>query len=272
MDLLILLLLSAALILLYLYMISPSLSRKKETLRFAEYSYAHRGLWDLSAGIPENSLPAFRRAAEQGYAIELDVHLTKDGQLVVFHDEKLGRICGVPGNVEHSTWEELKKLRLSGTMHHMPLFAEVLRTVGGRVPLLIELKLPDARDMSLLPVLMDALQDYPGEYIIESFNPFGILWLKKNAPQVIRGILSDTYKKGAGPSALMKRLSTALLFNGIIRPDFIAYNFRHADRLGLTVCRKLFKTPVFAWTVRTPQEYAANAGLYAAQIFERFRP
>ena len=102
------------------------------------FRYAHRGLH--GPGVPENSLAAFRRAAEAGYGAELDVHLTRDGRLVVIHDGDLERMCGVPGRVAEKTAEELAALRLAGSEEHIPLLEEVLPLFAGRAPLVVELK------------------------------------------------------------------------------------------------------------------------------------
>ena len=72
----------------------------------------------------------------------------------------------------------------------MPLFSDVLRYVNGRVPLLIELKLPDS-NMKLCPAAWDILKDYKGPYMVQSFNSLGIRWFHKHAPQVLRGQLSS---------------------------------------------------------------------------------
>ena len=87
---------------------------------------AHRGLHDHANGVPENSLPAFQRAVDRGHAIELDVHITADDRLVVFHDNKLERMTGVPGYLEEWTLQDLKKLRLLGTDARIPTVDELL--------------------------------------------------------------------------------------------------------------------------------------------------
>lgn len=154
---------------LYLYMIMPNTSRRSKILPYLNRDYAHRGLHDSSRLIPENSMPAFREAVKQNLAIELDIHLTRDGKVVVFHDESLKRICNAEGTVEGSTFDALQHLHLSGTSEHMPLFSDVLRYVNGRVPLLIELKLPDS-NIKLCPAAWDILKDYKGPYMVQSFN------------------------------------------------------------------------------------------------------
>ena len=83
------------LLLLWALAIRPCRRREEEMQRFAAQYYAHRGLHNEAEGIPENSMGAFARAVAEGYGIELDVHLSRDGEAVVFHDDNLRRMCGV---------------------------------------------------------------------------------------------------------------------------------------------------------------------------------
>ena len=191
--LLILLLVMILLFLFYLWVIHPDPSRKAECLDYGKWDFAHRGLWDMEEGIPENSLPAFQRAAERGFAIELDVHLTADGELAVFHDDTLTRMCGKDAVIESMTYQQLTEYRLKDTNYGIPRLSEVLALVKGRVPLLIELKLP-SRDLHLCPRLLEELQDYKGRYLIESFNPFGLRWFRKHCPHILRGQLAARYQ------------------------------------------------------------------------------
>ncbi len=148
-------------VLLYLYAISPRFSRRKDMLRYRHTMFAHRGYHCAKMGVPENSMSAFRAALNRGYGIEIDLHLTRDGKLVVFHDDTLERICGRPDTVESLTYEELKNCRLSGTAETIPTFHEVLSLVNGRVPLLIELKIPDS-SIHICRETLKALSYYPG--------------------------------------------------------------------------------------------------------------
>ena len=93
---------------------------------FSGFYYAHRGLYDNHHGVPENSLPAFRAAVEKGYGVELDVQLSADGQVVVFHDDTLDRICGVHGKVIDYPLSELQQMKLLDTEETLPLFTDVL--------------------------------------------------------------------------------------------------------------------------------------------------
>ena len=262
----------AVLILLCLWTIHPSFKRR-ETLRpFTRWDYAHRGLWNLEEdGIPENSLPAFRRAVEQGFAIELDVHLTADNQLIVFHDDDLKRICSADGSCETMTVSELQTLSLSGTGEHMPLLRDVLDLVDGRVPLLIELKLP-TRNTAICDHVHTLLETYRGAFLIESFHPFALRRYRQLDPDILLGQLSCRYSAKAKMHPLLKFLSTTLMENAVSRPDFIAYNFKHRDILGFDLNRRLFHTPAFAWTARSPKDYRVCQKNFDAVIFERFLP
>ena len=125
----------------YLLAIMPE--RKHRAERMKGIFYAHRGLHDLEAGVPENSMAAFAAAVEKGYGIELDVQLTRDQIPVVFHDFTLKRVCSAEGRVKDYTFEELQQFSIEGTNQRIPEFADVLQLVNGAVPLLIELKCPD---------------------------------------------------------------------------------------------------------------------------------
>src|SRR3954467_15277818 len=122
---------------------------------------AHRGLHAAGEGRPENSLAAFAHAAALGFPAELDVRLTRDGEVVVFHDRALGRLTGAAGRVEERAAAEVRALRLLGTRERVPLLREVLDLIGGRVPLLIELK-AGAPPTALERAGLAALDGYAG--------------------------------------------------------------------------------------------------------------
>ena len=155
---------------------------------------AHRGFFDNANGIPENSMIAFERAIENSYIIELDVHLLKDGKIVVFHDDNLGRMTGVDKKIKDCTYEDIKNLRLLKTNEKIPLFEDVLRLVDGRVAILIELKY-DVKVGLLEQKILPMLHKYTGKYAVQSFNPMTIMWFRKNAPQIIRGQLAIVFLK-----------------------------------------------------------------------------
>lgn len=273
--LLILLLVLAVLFLLLLLLLRPDPSARKKMAPFVGRRYAHRGLHCAQDGIPENSLPAFRRAVEAGYGIELDLHLTTDGRLVVFHDDTLDRVCGVTGRVDEKSYAELQQLRLLGTEERIPLFSEVLDIVAGKIPMIVEVKY-QKNYPALCEKMMSQLRDYTGLYCVESFHPQVILWMKNHAPTVARGLLSDRYTEGEGN---MTRLTPAtwasqqLLFNWLTAPDFIAYNYLTAPRTRtLSLIRKVWHAPCVAWTVRDESKEPLALARFDAVIFERYRP
>lgn len=118
-----LLLSSGAFVFASAYMIAPGRADPYIKQLFSGRNFAHRGLHSIEDGIPENSLAAFRAARENGFGIELDLQLTCDGQVVVFHDHDLNRMCGADVTVDELTYDELKKYRLAGTNEHIPLFS-----------------------------------------------------------------------------------------------------------------------------------------------------
>lgn len=170
--------------------------------------FAHRGLDDEK--LPENSLGAFRNAIQADIGIELDVRLSKDGVPVVFHDKTLKRMCDDLRMVSAVGFAELRQLRLNGTSEKIPSLEETLELVEGRVPLLIELKLPKRHmwhrrlERKCLPLL----KGYSGEYMLQSFNRYGMTYMKRQLPEVKCGILSgDCYSEPSGFDFINYRLS-----------------------------------------------------------------
>lgn len=234
------------------------------------WQYAHRGLHDQEC--PENSIAAFREAVACGYGIELDVRLTKDGKVVVFHDADLRRLTGADGTVENSTFAELQKLRLSGTDEQIPLFADVLAVVDGRVPILVEIKAQGVHSADIDSKTMQLLRSYQGKYALQSFSPFSVRWFKKRAPWDPRGQLSSTFRPWEkGVPKLIQFCARHLLLNFLGRPNFISYC---RDGLRAPVVQRLRRhgLPVIAWTVRSASEAAQALALCDTIIFEGFRP
>ena len=72
--------------------------------------------------------------------MELDIQLSLDGEVVVFHDDTLARMCGIDGRVDAFPLARLREMPLAGTAERMPLLTEVFDTVAGKAPIIIELK------------------------------------------------------------------------------------------------------------------------------------
>ena len=240
--------------------------KQQERTAFIDHyrQVAHRGLHDRELGIPENSLPAFARAVEQGKAIELDLHATADNRLVVLHDFQLKRMTGVPGIVEEWTLEDLRKLRLQGTDAQIPTLDEVLELVNGRVPLLLEIKSERLGEVGRLePVLMKRLASYQGEFILEAFNPEVLVWLHRHAPQYILGQLGNLDDE----NRQFKFYSRHLMFNPLSRPDFIAFDIQKIDYKLRLACKK-HGLPLLGWTIRTEAELKKADRLCDGVIYE----
>lgn len=300
----------------------------------ADVWYAHRGLHDAGSGLeaqyaaesgeyvalarrmamkagygtadvtvpiaPENSLAAFAAACEAGYGIELDLQLTKDGRVVVVHDEDLLRVAGDPRKIADLTYDELTRIPLfpapskpgdavaapltdpvakaqtapEGYYQHVPLFADVLRVVAGRAPLIVEYKFADntawnARCDELMEKGDQLLQAYEGAYVIESFHPGAVNWYKEHRPEVCRGQLAEPVSLSKGD--MKGWLAGMLAFDWISRPDFVAFDWHGGPTPQLKAARWMGAVPV-SWTVRSSSELAECDPYFDYHIFEAFVP
>ena len=261
-----------AAIAIYFLAIIPKLKRNPISDQLNGWLYAHRGLHDNHSAAPENSLKAFQNAVEQGYGIELDVQLTKDLVAIVLHDYNLKRACGVDFKVGEHTYEELKKFTLFRSKEKIPTLQEVLELVDGKVPLIIELKIPWTAG-ALCTVVSELLRDYKGLYCIESFNPFGLIWYKQHQPNVVRGQLAtDFIKEKVAGNKFQYFLLKHLLLNFLSKPDFIAYHHVYKRGLSFTICRKLFHVKTVAWTIQSQEELDSCRDYYELFIFDSFIP
>lgn len=262
----------ALLILLYLLAIMPKL-RKNPTLKQLDgWHYAHRGFHDNNSDAPENSLAAFELAVEKGYGIEMDVQITKDMVPVVFHDYDLLRSCGVDKKISELDYNELREYRLFESKERIPTLREALNCVNGKVPIIVELKIPWNPNNTCEAVSKE-LKNYNGIYCIESFNPFGLGWYKKHFPDVVRGQLStDFVKEKIEGSKVQYFILKHLLFNFHTKPDFIAYQHKYKKGLSFTICRRLYKTKPVAWTIQSQEELNECKAYYDIFIFDSFTP
>jgi glycerophosphoryl diester phosphodiesterase len=268
-TLLIIFLIILLLILLYLFLVAPRMIHKPDRKPLYGVFYAHRGLFNNETDAPENSIPAFKKAVAVGYGIEFDVQLSKDGIPVVFHDASLKRMCGVDGNVWEYTLDELKQFKLSSSDCTIPTFDEVLKTIDGKVPLIIEYKL-DVPQTKVCEIANERLKDYNGVYCIECFHPFALIWYKKHRPDVIRGQLCMSYwKETKFRGKPLYLMLTYMLTNFLTRPDFIAYNHFDAGNLSRNVCRALGALSV-AWTIKSPEQYLKAKDKFDLFIFDSF--
>ena len=261
-------------LLLVLWVLSLSCRKGHPMLEaMREFRFAHRGLHNAAEGVPENSMKAFRLAAEKGYGIELDVHLTKDGRLAVIHDDSLLRTAGSNVKASDLTAEELSQYRLEGTDEKIPFLEEVLPLFVGLAPVIVELKV-EKNAAALAEAVCRVLDDFELNFCIESFHPQAIRWLKKNRPAICRGQLSQNFLtgKGTGLGRAADFAMTHCLTSFLTTPDFIAYNHEHRDRLSLKLARKVWGVQEISWTVRSPEAMARCEKDDCLIIFEQFTP
>ena len=241
-------LLAIVILIALLYILCLRCSRRRDWKKFQGWRYAHRGYHDKPR-IPENSLPAFRRAVQCGFGAELDVHLMKDGHLAVIHDASLKRTAGADVLVEDLTAEELKQYRLEGTEHHIPLLEEVLPIFAGKAPLIVELKAERGNAAALAEAACALLDKYHVTYCMESFDPRCLMWLWENRPDVVRGQLSENFARhgdGENLPGVVRWVLSNLLLNCRTRPDFIAYRFEDRKCLSLRLCRGIYRAQEFS--------------------------
>lgn len=218
---------------------------------------AHRGLW--TDEIVENSITAFNNAIKEGYPIEIDVHLSSDGEIFVFHDHDLERLTGKKGKIYQLDSEKIKSLSIVGSKEKIPTLDEVLSLIDGKVPILIEIK--QQENKVIVDKVVEKLANYSGQVAIQSFNPLYIIRLKKIAPNIIRGILGtklDT--KNAIRNFVLKNMP----LNFLAKPDFISYRF--------TDLPIKTKVPVIGWTLTNQSDYDSIKNKVSNIIFENFIP
>jgi len=222
----------------------------------------HKGLHDERENVPENTLPAFAHAVLKGYVIELDVSMTKDKRLVVFHDKKLKRMLGIDRYLKDVEYDEFASIKLLNSNEIVPLLSEVLALVKGKVPLLIEVK-NEGQVGEMESLLYNELKNYQGKYAIQSFNPYTLQWFRQNDPSILRGqlagsfIISDYEVEYAGTTRLpwpKKIVLKNLLLNFASRPNFIAYEIADTDNKTAKSLKKL-GVPILGWTIKDKEEY-----------------
>ena len=251
----------------FLFLIFPAAKKHPDLKKIKGLFFAHRGFHKNNEGVPENSLKAFSCALEGGYAIENDIHITADGEIVVFHDHNLSRMCGVDKIIEEMTLEEVKSYCLLKTNEKIPTLRECLELVEGKVPLLIEFKCANLINCTALCEATDKiLKEYKGEYFVQSFYPFVLKWYRKNRPDILRGQLAEPFKG----EEFHKKLLGNMFLNFISRPHFISYKHNCKNNFFFKLSTKLGGLPI-CWTLETKEELNLSKKFFKAYIFENFK-
>lgn len=241
----------------------PPAARRVEFL--ARQPFAHRGLH--GPDIVENSRAAFIAAMALGHGIELDVQGARDGEAFVFHDATLDRLTDETGRFADHAASALDGILLSGTSEAIPRLPEILALVGGRVPVLIEVKAPGPLVGILCLSVRRALEGYRGEVAVMSFNPAVPRWFRVHAPRIVRGlVVTEQNEEGARARTRGRLARHASLWQA--KPDFLAYDIRDLPS-AFASAQRARGLKLLTWTVRSAaQEQAAFAHADEA-IYER---
>ena len=237
---------------------------------------AHRGLHDRAAGVVENSLSAARAAVAGGFAIECDVQLTADGEAMVFHDFALDRLTASSGPLIERRAAELGAVALGGSAdNRIPTFGALLAVVGGRVPLICEVKSRFAGDMRLADRVAEAAGGYDGPLAVKSFDPAVLAHLRTRGLTHPLGIVAESSYDDPEWAALAPEVRAglaALAHVGETRPDFLSYRVDDLPHAAPALFRAALGRPVMGWTVRTPDQRQRAARWADQMVFEGFVP
>lgn len=236
---------------------------RKPASWLAAQPIAHRGQWTAGPERPENSLAAFAEAAENGFAVELDVQSSSDGRTVVIHDQELEAMTGSPGTVGETALADLKLLRLLGGEETVPTLAEALEVIDGRVPVFVEIK-NEGEVGELEDDVARQLAGYDGQAAVMSFNPYSLARVAQAAPDVPRGQLSSALE-GEDLAWYEMFLLRHLMMNWMSQPDFIAYDLDELPSLDTTLQRWRGR-PLLGWTATTQSERESAEELVDAVI------
>jgi glycerophosphoryl diester phosphodiesterase len=236
---------------------------------------AHRGLHDRARGIIENMPGAALAAIDGNFAIECDIQLTADGEAMVHHDDALGRLAEGSGALLGLTSQALKAVTFRDTPERMMSLGDLCALVGGRVPIVVEMKSHFDGDRKLVRRMAEVLASYAGPVAAMSFDPDQVKALRETMPELPRGIVAQRlYSEADWPEATLAQRKGMLHLKHAFhaRPHFVAYWVNDLPAPAPWIARHVFGLPLLTWTVRTPQQ-RERAVRYADQmIFEGFRP
>jgi glycerophosphoryl diester phosphodiesterase len=236
---------------------------------------AHRGLHDAAAGVIENMPAAFSAAVAGNFGIECDLQISADGEAMVHHDHRLGRLTEGNEALAELRADRLQQVTFKTTPDRMLTLQGLCDLVGGRVPLVIEIKSRFDGDMRLPERAVAVLEKYPGPAVVMSFDPDQIEHVRRIAPGLPRGIVFEhDYVDGEWKKlSTNRKRSMAHLLHGLrTRPHFLAYRVRDLPAAAPLVAHHAFGLPLLTWTVRTPEDRVRARRWADQMIFEGFRP
>ncbi len=201
---------------------------------------AHRGI--QTSKTIENTIPAFALAISKKVPIELDIHILKDNNLVVYHDDSLDRLINIPNKIEDYTYKELENIVFPNTDIHIPLFMDVLKLVNGKVPIIIEIKRSTNKKYTkYCKEIVSVLKKYPYDFVIKSFDIRIVNWFLHNT-DYLTGLLIAKREKSIYDLLMRNRL---LLL--ILNPDFLSVDYHLLDFSSIKKFR--LNKPVLTWTI-----------------------
>lgn len=235
----------------------------------------HRALHDRKAGRVENSLKSIQAALDAGYGIEMDVQLTSDGHAMVFHDDTLDRLTAESGPVRDRTRAALEEIPLTDDGGTIPSLEAVLDLVGGKVPLLIEIKDQDgAMGPGVGPLekaVCDALADYTGDVALMSFNPHSVAACAQYAPHIPRGITTSSYEAVFWPEVpeAVRDVLREIPDYDRVGACFISHESTDLDRPRVADL-KAQGAHIFTWTIRSFEAEAKARKIVDNVTFEGY--
>jgi glycerophosphoryl diester phosphodiesterase len=235
---------------------------------------AHRGLHNTDRGIIENTASAVRSAIEGRYGIEVDLQITSDGEAMVYHDDRLGRLTEGDEPLAAMTAADLKRVRFKATADRMLTLGELCDLIRGQATLLLELKSAFNGDHRVALRTADVLKSYRGAVAAMSFDPGLIAILKEAAPGLTRGITAmGRYDHPEwAPLSLWQKLTFPYLLQGALtRPQFIAYALDDLPAVAPSFARRACGVPLLAWVARDEDDRTKAAGACDQMIFEGFK-
>jgi glycerophosphoryl diester phosphodiesterase len=242
---------------------------------FLRLAIAHRALHNRSEGRIENSLSAIKAAIAAGYAIEIDLQLSSDGDAVVFHDDTLDRLTAETGPVNARSAADLSRISLKGASDTIPTLTQVLDEIAGQVPLLIEIKdqslTMGATDGRLEAATASALSGYKGDVALMSFNPAVVAHMARLAPHIARGITTSAYDPddwSPMPADLCAHLRAIPDYDATAS-SFISHEAKDLARPRVSALKSQ-GAAILCWTIRSPEAEAKARAVAHNVTFEGY--
>ncbi|PKM68959.1 MAG: hypothetical protein CVU94_04900 [Firmicutes bacterium HGW-Firmicutes-19] len=228
---------------------------------------AHRGLHNKEMGVEENSPTAFQLAIDAGLNIEMDIRITKDQQLIVFHDGEGKRMLSIDENIENLTLTDILTANIGSSRDKVMTFQEFLTMVSGKVGLIIEIKATSNND-NVARLCAEILDNYQGKFAICSFRPEIIRWYKRNRPKFIRGQLIENMLGKHSHTPLIRLLQSFNGFALFTRPNYLSVEYRHSKYFQWF---RIFGGVLCIWTIRDQKSMDKFKQKADAIIFENVK-